>query len=44
MWNKMMRLAIESELKRMAANSELPYRLASVEEVLTIKPELRPTE
>jgi len=40
----LMRLGIGAELKRVALNPEFPYRLASVEEVLAIKPELRSTE
>jgi len=40
----LMRLGIGNELKRVALNPEFPYRLASVEEVLDIKPELRPPE
>jgi len=40
----LMRLGIGDELKRMALNPQFPYRLASVEEVLALKPELRPLE
>jgi transposase len=40
----LMRLGIGNELKRVALNPKFPYRLASVEEVLAIKPELRPPE
>ncbi len=40
----LMRLGIGNELKRVALNPEFPYKLASVEEVLVIKPELRPPE
>lgn len=38
----LMRLGIGSNLKRVALNPEFPYRLASVEEVLALKPELQP--
>ncbi len=38
----LMRLGIGNDLKRVALNPEFPYRLASVEEVLSLKPELRP--
>ena len=40
----LMRLGIGNELKRVALNPEFPYRLASVEEILTLRPELRPPE
>jgi transposase len=40
----LMRLGIGNELKRVALNPEFPYKLASVEEVLTLRPELRPPE
>jgi hypothetical protein len=40
----LMRLGIGDELKRVALNPQLPYRLASVEEVLALRPELRPPE
>jgi len=33
---------IGTELKRVALNPESPYRLASMDEVLAIKPELQP--
>jgi transposase len=36
----LMRLGIGDELKRVALNPKFPYRLASVEEVLAIRPEL----
>jgi hypothetical protein len=39
-----MRLGIGNELKRVALNPENPYKLASVEEVLALKPELLPPE
>ena len=46
-----MRLGIGDELKRVALNPEFPpalcspgYRLASVEEVLALRPDLRPPE
>lgn len=38
----LMRLGIGSELKRVALNPEYPYKLASEEEVLGLRPELRP--
>jgi transposase len=38
----LMRLGIGNELKRVALNPEFPYRLASVEEILALRPELRP--
>jgi len=38
----LMRLGIGDELKRVALNPQFPYRLASVEEVLALRPELRP--
>ena len=37
-----MRLGIGHDLKRVALNPQFPYRLASVEEVLALRPELRP--
>jgi hypothetical protein len=37
----LMRLGIGSELKRVALNPEFPYKLASVEEVLALHPELQ---
>jgi hypothetical protein len=40
----LMRLGIGSELKRVALNPAFPYKLASEEEVLALKPELRPPE
>ncbi len=40
----LMRLGIGDELKRVALNPEFPYRLASVEEILALRPELRPPE
>ena len=40
----LMQLGIGNELKRVALNPEFPYRLASVEEVLAIRPELLPPE
>jgi transposase len=40
----LMRLGIGDDLKRVALNPDFPYRLASVEEVLGIRPELRPPE
>jgi hypothetical protein len=40
----LMRLGIGNELKRVALNPQFPYRLASVEEVLALRPELRPPE
>jgi hypothetical protein len=36
-----MRLGIGDELKRVALNPESPYKLAPVEEVLELHPELR---
>jgi len=39
-----MRLGIRNDLKRVAFNPENPYKLASVEEVLGLKPELRPPQ
>ena len=38
----LMRLGIGHELKRVALNPEFPYRLAPVEEVLALRPELKP--
>jgi predicted RNA binding protein YcfA (HicA-like mRNA interferase family) len=35
---------IGNELKRVALNPQFPYRLASVEEILALRPELRPPE
>jgi transposase len=40
----LMRLGIGDELKRVALNPESPYKLAPVEEVLELRPELRPPE
>ena len=40
----LMRLGIGDDLKRVALNPDFPYRLAPVEEVLAIRPELRPPE
>ena len=40
----LMRLGIGNELKRVALNPENPYKLASKEEVLAIRPELRPPD
>jgi transposase len=40
----LMRLGIGNELKRVALNPESPYKLASMEEVLALRPELRPPE
>ena len=40
----LMRLGIGHDLKRVALNPQFPYRLASVEEVLALRPELRPPE
>jgi hypothetical protein len=37
----LMRLGIGNELKRVALNPKFPYKLASMEEVLALKPELR---
>jgi len=37
-----MRLGIVTELKRVTLNPESPYRQASVDEVLAIRPELQP--
>jgi hypothetical protein len=37
-------LGIGNELKRVALNPEFPYKLASMEEVLALKPELRPPQ
>jgi len=39
-----MRLGFGNELKSVALNPEFPYKLASVEEVLALKPELLPPE
>jgi hypothetical protein len=39
-----MQLGIGHDLKRVALNPEFPYKLASVEEVLALKPELLPPE
>ena len=38
------RLGIGDELKRVALNPDNPYKLASMEEVLALRPELRPPE
>jgi len=38
----LMRLGIGNELKRVALDPKYPHKLASVEEVLGLKPELRP--
>ena len=40
----LMRLGIGDELKRVALNPKFPYKLASMEEVLELHPELRPPE
>jgi transposase len=40
----LMRLGIGNELKRVALNPKFPYKLASMEEVLALRPELRPPE
>ena len=40
----LMRLGIGDDLKRVALNPDYPYRLSSVEDVLRLKPELRPPE
>jgi hypothetical protein len=40
----LMWLGIGNDLKRVALNPKFPYKLASVEEVLAIRPELRPPE
>ncbi len=40
----LMRLGIGDDLKRVALNPDFPYRLASMEEVLGLRPELRPLE
>ncbi len=40
----LMRLGIGNELKRVALNPKFPYRLASLEEVLALRPELLPPE
>jgi transposase len=40
----LMRLGIGNELKRVALNPKFPYKLASVEEVLALWPELRPPD
>jgi len=40
----LMRLGIGDDLKRVALNPENPYKLASMEEVLALRPELRPPE
>jgi transposase len=40
----LMRLGIGSDLKRVALNPEFPYRLAPEEDVLALRPELRPPE
>jgi transposase len=40
----LMRLGIGHELKQVALNPEFPYRLASEEDVLELRPELRPPE
>jgi len=39
-----MRPGIRNELKRVDLNPQFPYRLESVEEVLALRPELRPPE
>jgi len=36
------RLGIGADLKRIALNPKYPYRIAPVEEVLALKPDLRP--
>jgi hypothetical protein len=38
------RLEVGNELNRVALNPEFPYKLASMEEVLAIRPELRPPD
>ena len=38
----LMRLGIGNELKRVALNPKFPYKLASVEEILALRPELLP--
>ena len=38
----LMRLGIGNDLKRVALNPEFPYKLASVEEVQALRPELQP--
>ena len=38
----LMRLGIGNELKHVALNPKFPYKLASVEEILALWPELRP--
>jgi hypothetical protein len=40
----LMRLGFGDDLKRVALNPDFPYRLASVEEVLGLRPELWPPE
>jgi len=40
----LMRLGIGDELKRVALNPQFPYRLASMKEVLALRPELRTPE
>jgi transposase len=40
----LMRLGIGNELTRVALNPKFPYRLASMEDVLELHPELRPPE
>ena len=40
----LMRLGIGNELERVALNPKFPYKLASMEEVLELHPELRPPE
>jgi transposase len=40
----LMRLGIGNDLKRVALNPDFPYKLASMEEILAIRPELRPPE
>ena len=40
----LMRLGIGNELKRVALNPQFPYKLASVEEVLALWPELQPPD
>jgi len=40
----LMRLGIGNELKRVALNPKFPFKLASAEEVLAHRPELRPPE
>ncbi len=40
----LMRFGIGIELMRVALNPDFPYHLASVEEVLALRPELRPPQ